>query len=368
MSNSPDYLEEQGANLGTKHANKRPLLIAGLLALIPLSFWVYGYTEKWEETYGEKKQSTEVKKVTRFSVPPVSKPEGPDVVLPSSPPAEVFADGRQPFPPHQAQSQLPVPDHIRERREALKAAMHADATVPGFGPLAGARSMTPDLPPPYPPDHDPNQQQEKKAFLETLNNESPTLRHSKMEPRSDRVIMAGTMVPCNMVTGINADLPGNPIGQVSEDVYDTLTRRNVLIPSGSKLLGSYDSRISAGQERVLIAWNRIVFPDGSSIMLDSMPGADRSGFAGLKDQVNNHYWRVFGNAFLMSLFSAGIQLSQPRGGVGVYDSQQILAADIGRTLGRLGMQINQKNLNIQPTIEIRPGAKCSVLTTKDIEL
>lgn len=372
MSSSPDFLEERDKNFGTKHANKRPLLIVGLLALLPLSVWVYGYTEKWEQAYGEKKQETEVKKLNRYSTPAVTKPEGPDVVLPPSPPPEIFAEPPKPFP-QQAPGPVQVPDHVRERREAIKAAMHADATVPAFAQygMAGPQPMMPALPPLPAEIPDQNRQQEKKDFLESLNNNSPYLRHSKLEPRSETEIMAGTMIPCNMVTGVNSDLPGPIIGQVAENVYDSATRKRVLIPSGAKLLGTYDSRVSAGQERVLVAWNRIIFPDSSSLLLDAMPGADRSGFAGMKDQVNNHYWKTFGNAFLVSLFSAAIRLSQPTGGgsaQGGYTSQEILAADIGRHLGQLGMQVTQRNLGIQPTLEVRPGAKCTVMLTKDVEL
>lgn len=135
------------------------------------------------------------------------------------------------------------------------------------------------------------------------------------------------------------------------------------------MVGTYDSSVAAGQERVLVAWNRIIFPDSSSVSLEGMPGADRSGFAGFHDQVDNHYWRTFGNAFLLSLFSAGIQLSQPAGAVGgTYDSTQIMAAAIGRQLGMFGMQVTQRNLNIQPTLEIRPGFKFSIMVTKDMVL
>jgi len=109
-----------------------------------------------------------------------------------------------------------------------------------------------------------------------------------------------------MVTGINSDLPGNIIAQVSQNVWDTATGRQLLIPQCSKLFGVYDSRVVYGQERVLVAWNRLVFPDGSAFTLGAMPGADMSGFAGYTDEVNNHYLRIFGSAVLMSLISGGM--------------------------------------------------------------
>ena len=132
-------------------------------------------------------------------------------------------------------------------------------------------------------------------------------------------------------------------------------------------MGTYDSAINGGQSRIFVAWQRIIFPDSSSITLDSMPGADQSGLAGFKDQVNNHYVRTFGQAFLLSLFSAGIQLSQPRGAVsGTYNAQQIGAAAIGQQLGMLGMQIARRNLQMQPTLEIRPGFEFTIAVNKDM--
>jgi type IV secretion system protein VirB10 len=172
-----------------------------------------------------------------------------------------------------------------------------------------------------------------------------------------------------MVSGINSQLPGQCTGQVKQDVYDSATGQHLLIPAGAQLVCTYDSAINGGQERVFVAWTRINFPDGSSIILDSMPGADQSGLAGFKDQVNNHYVRTFGQAFLLSLFSAGIQLSQPRGAVqGTYNAQQIGAAAIGQQLGMLGMQIARRNLNMQPTLEIRPGFEFTIAVNKDMVL
>lgn len=183
-------------------------------------------------------------------------------------------------------------------------------------------------------------------------------------------IKAGTIIPGVMVGGVNSDLPGQIIGQVRENVYDTATGQHLLIPAGSRLVGTYDSTVTTGQERVLVAWQRIIYPDGSSVSLDLMPGADTSGYAGFTDQVSNHYWRIFGNAFMLSLFSAGIQLSQPQSDsqFGGYNSQQILAAEIGRQLGQLGMEMARRNMRIQPTLEIRPGYRFVVMVTKDIVL
>jgi len=108
-----------------------------------------------------------------------------------------------------------------------------------------------------------------------------------------------------MISGINSDLPGSLIAQVSQNVYDTATGHHLLVPQGAKLYGVYDSRVVYGQSRVLVAWNRLIFPDGSAVTLGAMPGADISGYAGYEDLLNNHYLRIFGSAFLMSLVTGG---------------------------------------------------------------
>jgi type IV secretion system protein VirB10 len=214
---------------------------------------------------------------------------------------------------------------------------------------------------------DVNQQQQKKAFFVGRGEDNHYLLRKREAPLSPYEIKAGSIIPGVMIGGVNSDLPGIIIGQVRQDVYDSATGQHLLIPAGARLVGTYDSEVSGGQERVLVAWNRIIYPDSSSITLDNMPGADRSGFAGFNDKVDNHYWRTFGNAFMLSLFSAGIQLSQPRGAVqGTYNSQQIMAAALGQQLGMLGMQQARRNLNMQPTLEIRPGYQFSIMITKDM--
>jgi len=215
---------------------------------------------------------------------------------------------------------------------------------------------------------DANRQDEKRAFLSGESTAATYLPHTRVPALSPTEVKAGTVIPGVMIGGVNSDLPGQIIGQVRQNIYDTASGMHLLIPAGARLVGTYDSSVTMGQRRVLVAWNRIIFPDGSSVSLDMMPGADLSGYAGFKDKVNNHYWRIFGNAFMLSLFSAGIQLSQPDTAGGLYDSQQILAAEIGRQLGQLGMEMSRRNLDIQPTLEIRPGYQFNIMVTKDMIL
>ena len=189
-------------------------------------------------------------------------------------------------------------------------------------------------------------------------------------PRTQFELRAGFVIPATMITGVNSDLPGQIMAQTSSDVYDTPTGRHLLIPQGSRLVGTYDAQVAYGQERVLIAWQRIVFPDGRAMDMGAMPGADAGGYAGFEDQVNHHYVRVFGSAVLMSLVTAGISYSQNRGNTLSLGYQQTASGALSQALGQqLGMataQMLMKNLSISPTIEIRPGYRFNVMVSKDM--
>jgi len=221
--------------------------------------------------------------------------------------------------------------------------------------------------------NDANLQAEKKAFLQVNSqpNSDDYLHASVQSPLSQFEVQAGTVIPGVLLTGIDSDLPGQITGQVTGNVYDSVSGNALLIPQGAKLIGLYDSNVAYGQSRVLVAWKRIIFPNGQSMDLQGMPGADLSGYAGFHDVVDNHYFRIFGSAVLMSLISAGAQLSQPQQSNTVYGNNapsvsQTVAASLGSQLSQTGLQITQKNLNIQPTLEIRPGYQFNIQVTKDM--
>ena len=184
-------------------------------------------------------------------------------------------------------------------------------------------------------------------------------------------LKTGAVIPGVMVTGINSDLPGNIIAQVSQNVFDSATGKHLLLPQGAKLFGVYDSRVIYGQERVLVAWNRVVFPDGSAITLGAMPGSDMAGNAGYTDEVNNHYFRIFGSAMLMSLMSGGMAYTMDSLDNSNSESdkptlQNEMGSALAAQLGQATLQLLQKNLNIKPTLEIRPGYQFNVIVTKDL--
>ncbi|MGZ4823067.1 MAG: TrbI/VirB10 family protein, partial [Terriglobales bacterium] len=186
-------------------------------------------------------------------------------------------------------------------------------------------------------------------------------------PRTPYELRAGFVIPAILIAGINSELPGQIMAQVSEDVYDTARSKWKLIPQGSRLVGAYASEVAYGQARVLVAWQRIVFPDGKAMDIGAMPGADSAGYAGFTDQVNNHYWRTFSSAFLMSAVTAGIATSQPENiGYGRPGFSGAMSEAVGQQLGQATAQLITKNLNIAPTLEIRPGYRFNVIVTKDL--
>jgi type IV secretion system protein VirB10 len=178
--------------------------------------------------------------------------------------------------------------------------------------------------------------------------------------------MAGTVIAAALITGINSDLPGQITASVTENVYDTVSGRHLLIPQGSRLLGRYDSDITFGQRRVLLVWTRLLRPDGSSITLDRLPGVDAAGYAGLTDKVDFHWRRIFAGAAVSSLIGVGAELASPsrqeNGNAVVLAARDSLQSSITD----VGQQITQGNLDVQPTLSIRPGFPLRIVLSKDI--
>jgi type IV secretory pathway VirB10-like protein len=218
-----------------------------------------------------------------------------------------------------------------------------------------------------PIDRDPNLQARKESFYgqERL---SGYLPNRKQAPLSPYEIKQGTVIPMILVSGINSDLPGEIIAQVSQNVYDSVTGEHLLIPQGTKSIGTYDSFVAIGQERAMLAWRRMIFPDGMSLDILNMPGADQGGYAGFKDQVNNHYFRIFGGAIMMSFLGAGFQLTQPRSEGQFPSAREIIAAETGRNIAQVGVELARRDMRIQPTIEIRPGYRFNIIVNRDMVL
>jgi type IV secretory pathway VirB10-like protein len=190
-------------------------------------------------------------------------------------------------------------------------------------------------------------------------------------PNSRYELRTGNVIPGVMISGISSELPGQIIGQVSQNVYDTATGSYLLIPQGTRLIGIYSSDVSFGQDSVLIAWQRLIFPDGKALDIGSMPGADSAGLAGFRDQVNHHYAKIYGSALLMSGIVGGIAYSQNinqsnKVQENVPTASSVLSQALGQQLGEVTSQLISKNLNVSPTIKIRPGYRFNVIVVKDL--
>ncbi|QFT01969.1 Type IV secretion system protein PtlG (plasmid) [Labrenzia sp. THAF191b] len=178
----------------------------------------------------------------------------------------------------------------------------------------------------------------------------------------------GSVIPATLITGINSDLPGRITGQVRQNVYDSATGHLLLIPQGTKLFGRYDSDVSFGQKRVLVVWTDIIFPNGATLQIGSMGGVDGEGYGGFKDKVNNHYLRTFGSAALLAIIGTGIDMAVPESST---LSTQDTASDAARrnfaeVFGRVVERTINKNLDVQPTLQIRPGYNFNILVDQDI--
>ena len=213
-----------------------------------------------------------------------------------------------------------------------------------------------------------NRQDQKEAFMGKAGDSATRNPGSLQLPASPYQVMAGTIIPAALVTGINSDLPGQVIANVSEAVYDTATGRHLLIPQGSRLLGRYDSQVAFGQRRVLLVWTRLILPDTSSVALDRLPGIDPAGYAGLEDGVDWHWDRILAGAALSTLLGVGAELAAPESRT---DGNRIVIA--GResaqdTVNQVGQEITKRNMSIQPTLTIRPGFPMRVMVSKDLVL
>jgi type IV secretory pathway VirB10-like protein len=205
----------------------------------------------------------------------------------------------------------------------------------------------------------------KLAFLDQpadRQTENPDRLQDLISPSS---IMAGTIIPAALITGLRSDLPGEITAQVTQDCYDSPTGRILLIPQGSKLVGQYDAQVTFGQSRALLVWNRLILPNGKSIVLRRQPGVDTQGYAGLEDEVDNHWGMLFEAAALSTILSVGSE-------AGTSDSENNLAQAIrqgaSQSLNQAGEQVVGRSLNVQPTITIRPGFPVNVLVTHDLIL
>jgi type IV secretory pathway VirB10-like protein len=285
----------------------------------------------------------------------------------SSSPAPAAEAAATPMPPYQPSAQSYVPPAMpnpatEQRRQEYEKALASDLIV---GPSGQSQVLeTPRL---LTAGGEPIEGQD---INETQAN-GPIM--ADPHPTSPYTITTGTVIYGTLETGINSDLPGDVLGRVAQDVKDSVTERNILIPQGSKLVGAYSNQLVPSQERLMVKWRRIVFPNGSELNLPDLTGTDAAGYAGFQDQVNHHYAKVWAPALLMSAISASMMMSEnPVSSTGPYgngaysiSSEQLAAMGAGQQLGQQATG-HLANVQIAPTIQIRPGYHFRVLVTRDL--
>jgi type IV secretion system protein VirB10 len=189
---------------------------------------------------------------------------------------------------------------------------------------------------------------------------------SVIRPAPSRwTLTAGTVIAASLMTGLNSDLPGTVLAQVTENVRDSATGRTVLIPQGARLFGRYASSVAYGQRRAMLIWQRIVFPDGSSVALADMPATDRAGFAGVEDGVDFHTGRLLKGIGLSTLLGVGTE-------IGLGDDEGDLARALRESAqdnaARAGDRIVARDLDVAPTLTVRPGWPVRAIVNEDLVL
>lgn len=207
-------------------------------------------------------------------------------------------------------------------------------------------------------------QAHKRDFLASRSQGDPVSASRIEAPVSPYILQAGSVIAAALITGIRSDLPGQISAQVTSNVYDSPTGRLLLIPQGARLIGEYDSSVVFGQSRVLLAWNRLILPDGRSITLDRQPGGDAAGYAGLEDKVDNHWGGIAKAALLSTILGVGAQV----GSSGDDTLIRAIREGTSDTVSQAGQQIVRRQLNIQPTLTVRPGYPVRLIVTRDLVL
>jgi type IV secretion system protein TrbI len=249
-------------------------------------------------------------------------------------------------------SKLFVGTESRSRAAQTETVAAVPSPAPSLGSLGLASSTTPSAP------------DRQLAFLNAATDRRTVAPGRIAAPASPNILQAGAVIPGALITGIRSDLPGQITAQVTENIHDSLTGRILLVPQGTRIIGQYDSNVQFGQGRVLLVWNRLIFPNGRSIVLERQPGADAEGYAGLQDGVDYHWWDLAKAAGLSTLLSIGAELATNN------DDALIRAIRNGGqdTINDAGQQIIRRQLNVAPTLTIRPGFPVLIIVTRDLVL
>jgi type IV secretion system protein VirB10 len=256
------------------------------------------------------------------------------------------------------QRRLAEEEAARTSRVFFQTAVVGAATRDANGNIATTNSTGPDLGGQTPQDR-------QLAFLQAAADRQIVAPDRVMPPASPYVLQAGAVIPAALITGIRSDLPGQITAQVTENVYDSPTGRALLVPQGTRIIGQYDSGVGFGQRRVLLVWTRLIFPNGRSIVLERQPGADAAGYAGLEDGVDFHWRELFKAAALSTILSVGAEAGSSGEESDIVRALRSGASD---SVSQVGQQIVQRQLQIAPTLTIRPGFPVRVIVSRDLVL
>jgi len=397
---SPSELDESGwrgrvrgvTRISSKAGFTAALLLAAVFGMIIYGVSTAGHRRAANATGPRLTKASEQQQPWWNAVPDAQQSPPrlttPPPVVPRVPPLSPESQSRVPGVAAVSATQMEAIEAERERRQRQQALL---AAASGASPLVRLNEGTPangaapsaqSLPPmrgavPGLGALDPSQakdpQDERLAYLASAATDATrdSLVVVRQDDPSPYELHAGSVIPATLLTGINADLPGTIVGQVREDVFDSVSGTSLLIPHGTKLIGKYDSRIVQGQRRVLVVWTRLLFPDGSSMDISGMAGTDPAGYAGFGADVDDHLGKAFSSALLLSIIGAGAQLSQPQQTSSIYAAPgigQTIAGAVGQQIGNTSIQLTQRQLQVAPTLTVPPGYIFDVLVDRDIVL
>jgi type IV secretion system protein VirB10 len=403
---SPVELDESGwrgrvvgvTRIGTRAGIVATLVIAGLFGLIVYGISTAGHRRASNANDAEKLTKASEQKTPWWTGVPNAPPSVPALPPAAPTPSRIpsLSTSAEDATTQQRVSnvaqvsalQMQASEAKQERDARRRALLEATARAPiavsfngGGAQAGGAPQPPPSLLPtprsspgltPLSVAQDTQTQDPRRAFLTSAAGTArDRLFAGRQDDPSPYELHAGSIIPATLLTGINADLPGTIVAQVCDDVFDSVTGRYLLIPRGTRLVGTYDSKIAQGQRRVLVAWTRLLYPDGSSLDLLGMAGTDPAGYAGFGAKVDEHLSKTFGAALLLSIIGAGAQLSQPQRSAtldAVPDIGQTIAGAIGQQIGNTSIQLVQRQLQIAPTLEVPPGYLFDVLVDRDVVL
>ncbi|EIO4563845.1 hypothetical protein LQM11_004487 [Vibrio parahaemolyticus] len=260
----------------------------------------------------------------------------------------------------QSTTQASDNDELRDVEQRLAQAKAA-LSHPSQAPYEQSDSVTGEL------DTTGANQASKDAFLAKAN-QAGYLNARRELPVSEYELTVGTLIPATLISAMNSDIPGNVIAQVSQNVYDSATGAAILIPQGTQLYGTYDARVAYGQRRLPVTWSRVNFPDGSKLNIGNMPSMDVTGMNGLTGDINNHYWRLFGQATLLGGISGISQAAVSDGDDDSRSTGESVADGVTQQYAETGNMLIRKNMNIQPTIEIDNAEQFYIMVSQDVIL